>query len=55
MTGTSFVLELVPRGGKNEFEPHPHNEILVPYPKISDDRQFYMRVPLGSEGWDGIS
>ena len=31
MTGTSFVLELVPLRGENEFEPHPQNEILVPF------------------------
>ena len=31
MTGTSFVLELVPHGGENEFEPRPQNEILVPF------------------------
>ena len=31
MARTSFVLELVPLGGENEFEPHPQNEIRVPF------------------------
>ena len=31
MTGTSFVIELVPLRGENKFEPHPTNEILVPF------------------------
>ena len=46
------VLELVPLRGKNEFEPHLQNEILVPFRsgvifKISDDHphHFYMGVP----------
>ena len=30
MTGTSFVLKLVPLKGENEFaEPHPQNEFLI--------------------------
>ena len=29
MTGTSFVLELVPLRSENEFEPHTQNGILV--------------------------
>ena len=50
MTSTSFVFELVPLRGENEFEPHPQNAILdyllgVLF-KISDDHpcHFYMGV-----------
>ena len=31
MTRTSFVLELAPLRGENELEPHPQDEILVPF------------------------
>ena len=30
MTGTTFVLELVPFRGENKFEPRPQKEMLVP-------------------------
>ena len=52
MTGTSFVLELVPLTvrDENEFEPHPQNEVwylLGVLFKISGDHpgHFYMGVP----------
>ena len=31
MTGASFVSELVSLSGENELEPHPQNEISVPF------------------------
>ena len=51
--GASFVLELVPLRGENEFEPHPTSTFLIPFIgvpfKMSDNhpRHFYMVVFRG--------
>ena len=57
MTGTSFVSELVPLRGENEFEPHPQSfwYLLGVLFKIVDDhpRHFYMGGPPPRPGGPG--
>ena len=53
VAGTSYVLELVPLWGKNEFELHPQNEISVTFGvlfKISDDQPHHFSCSLCAVG-----